>query len=285
MPVQWRVDSEYGVLRDVLLCRPDYFKWLPLNFLATQSLAAGTQPGPAEINAQYDELLAAFADADVRTHFVRPEPHLAFQVYTRDSSTVTPWGPVLSQHYREVRRGEYAPILDFYGPGNFFKFANQGNVEGGDVHIIRPGLLLVGCSGGRTTRPGAEQYVGWFKEQGWETRIYEIPELFVHLDVAFCMAAPGLAVACTEVLEPELIDWLTGHGIRLLSVTYREMMALGCNLLALGHDRIISPRHNARVNEMLRAEGLKVYDPNLAAFTAIGGGVHCMTMSLARDPV
>jgi N-dimethylarginine dimethylaminohydrolase len=285
MTVQWRVESEYGVLRDVLLCRPAYFKWLPLNFLAAQSLAAGKQPGQADIEAQYEELLAAFADAGVRTHFVVPEPHLSFQVYTRDSSTVTPWGPVLSQHYREVRRGEYAPILKFYGPDRFFQFANEGNVEGGDVHIIRPGLLLMGCSGGRTTRPGAEQYTGWFKAKGWETRIYEIPELFVHLDVAFCMAAPGLAVACTEVLEPDLIDWLQAHSIRLLPVTYHEMMQLGANLLALGNDRIISPRHNKRVNEMLRSEGLTVYDPTLDAFTAIGGGVHCMTQSLARDPV
>lgn len=285
MPIRWRVDSEYGRLRDVLLCRPDHYEFLPLTHQARVAIAAGRKPDRAAIEAQHAELTSALSEAGVALHFLEPVASAKFQVFTRDSSTVTPWGPVFSPFASEWRKGEYAPVHRFYGGDGFFKLADAGNVEGGDVHIIKPGVLLVGCSGLRTNRRGAEQYAGWFAAEGWDTRIFEFPELFVHLDLAFCMAAEGLAVACVDVLDDGLVGWLNGHGIRLLPISYREMMALGGNLLALGDGRVVSPRHNTRVNDMLRAEGLTVFDPELWAFTGLGGGVHCMTMALARDPV
>ena len=99
------------------------------------------------------------------------------------------------------------------------------------------------------------------------------------------MAAPGLAVACVEVLGDDFAAWLKARGIRVIAATYREVMAMSCNLLALGGDRVVSPRHSARINAALRAEGLEVLDPELDLFAAGGGSVHCMTMPLAREPV
>jgi N-dimethylarginine dimethylaminohydrolase len=62
-------------------------------------------------------------------------------------------------------------------------------------------------------------------------------------------------------------------------------MAMSCNLLALGNDRVISPQHSTRLNAVLRAEGVTVLDPELDEFARGGGSVHCMTMPLLRDPV
>src|SRR3984885_5669070 len=64
-----------------------------------------------------------------------------------------------------------------------------------------------------------------------------LPEHFLHLDVLFCMAAPQLAVACVQVLGDDFADWLKTRGIRVIDATYREVMAMACNLLALGGDR------------------------------------------------
>ena len=99
------------------------------------------------------------------------------------------------------------------------------------------------------------------------------------------MAAPQLAVACVEVLGDDFADWLKTRGIRVIDATYREVMTMSCNLLALGGDRVVSPRHSARINAALRAEGIEVLDPELDLFAAGGGSVHCMTMPLAREPV
>lgn len=281
----WSVDSETGVLRDVLLCPPDHYQWIPTNSIARDTLASDKRIDHQRLQAQYRELEDALDHAGVTRHYIEPEAHLKYQVYTRDSSQTTPWGPVMTTLAMPQRRGEYASILKFYGErGGFWNYGTRGTVEGGDIHIIRDGLLVVGHSGGRTDREGAEQFGQWFAEKGWEVRLEGFAEHFLHLDVLFCMATDGLAVACIEVLGDEFADWLKAHGIRVVEATYREVMEMSCNLLALGGDRVISPRHSRRINAALRAEGVTVLDPELDLFAAGGGSVHCMTMPLRRDP-
>jgi arginine deiminase len=184
------------------------------------------------------------------------------------------------------RRGEYASLLNFHAPhGGFYKYTTAGTVEGGDIHIIRPGLLMIGHSGVRTNEAGAAQFAGFFAEQGWETKLVPFAEHFLHLDVLFCMATPRLAVACIDVLGDEFERFLNDRQISVLRASYAEVMAMSCNLLALGDDRVISPAHSTRLNAALRAEGVTVFDPALDEFARGGGSVHCMTMPLARDPI
>ncbi len=284
--MRWSIDSETGVLTDVLLCPPHHYKWIETNAIAAQTLAEGRPLDAQRLQRQYRELEDALDQAGVRRHYIEPEPHLPYQVYTRDSSQTTPWGPALTLLALPPRRGEVASILRFHeAQDGFWRFCSHGAIEGGDIHIIRPGLLAIGWSGVRTTREGAAQFAGWFEEAGWEVKLHGFPEHFLHLDVLFCMAADGLAVACIEALGDAFAAWLASHNIRVIEATYREVMAMSCNLLALGGDRVVSPRHSARINAVLRAEGLAVYDPELDLFASGGGSVHCMTMPLARQPL
>ena len=109
------------------------------------------------------------------------------------------------------------------------------------------------------------------------------PEHFLHLDVIFTMVAENLAIAAVDVIADEDLDWFRAQGIRLLPVSYKEAMRdMGCNVLALGRERVVSPRHCTRINQMLRAEGLRVLDPALDQFSQGGGSIHCMTMPLRR---
>lgn len=282
---RWSIDSETGVLTDVLLCAPDFYRWIESNAIAIETLGSGRHIDAQRLQSQFRELEDALDQAGVKRHYLEPEPHLPYQVYTRDSSQTTPWGPVVTQLALPARRGEIASVLRFHGAGDgFWRYCSRGAIEGGDIHIIRPGLIVVGWSGVRTVREGAIQFAGWFEEAGWEARLQSFAEHFLHLDVLFCMAAEGLAVACIEALGDPFADWLKAHGIRVVEATYREVMAMSCNLLSLGGDRVISPRHSGRINAALRAEGLKVCDPELDLFAAGGGSVHCMTMPLRRDP-
>ncbi|EHL97373.1 Amidinotransferase [Acetobacteraceae bacterium AT-5844] len=286
MSTHWRVASETGLLKEVLVCPPDHYRWLPTNSIARHTLAGDRQaPAPAHLAAQHAELVAAMEQAGVTVHRLTPEPHLPYMVYTRDSVVVTHRGPVLCQLERPQRRGEYAGLIDFHAAhgSRFWKKSSAGTLEGGDIHIIRPGLAVIGHSGGRTDEAGAEQLAGWLRAEGWEVRLEPFDEHFLHLDVLFCMAAPGLAVACTDVLEPDFIAWLKAHGIRCVPVSYRDVMALGCNILALGAGRVVSARGSTALNAALRAEGLEVLDPDLSLFTLGGGGPHCLTCPLVRE--
>jgi N-dimethylarginine dimethylaminohydrolase len=266
-----------------LLCRPDNYAWIPTNAIARATLSSGTPLDRAQLDAEYAEFEAALDQAGVTRHYLTPEAHLKYQVYTRDSSQVSPLGPVLTMLAMPQRRGEYAAILDFYDT-KMWKMATAGTVEGGDIHLIRPGLAAIGTSGGRTDPAGAAQYADWLRAEGWEVMVVPFDDHFLHLDVIFSMCAPGLALACPDALPPEFLDWLRDHQIRLINVSYREAMAdMACNVLALGGDRVLSPRHSTSTNSALRAEGITVLDPELRLFAHGGGSAHCMTMPLRRD--
>ncbi|MFT3688459.1 dimethylarginine dimethylaminohydrolase family protein [Paenirhodobacter sp.] len=282
------IESETGVLRDVLLCRPDHYEWIPSNDIARRALDAGKQADPQALMAQYSEMESALDDAGVARHYLRPTAGLPYQIYTRDSSQMTPWGVLITQMERPQRRGELGEILSFYEAQGIprWKVASAGNVEGGDIHVIGRGLMAVGYSGGRTEKSGAEQLCRWFRDQGWEAIAVPFAEHFLHLDVIFCMLNQEVAVACVDVLPDDFLDWLAAHGIRTIPASYKEAMhQMACNVLALGNDRIISPHHCKRINAALRAEGFTVLDPNLDQFATGGGSIHCMTMPLRRDPL
>jgi len=283
---RWKIDSETGVLQDVLLCPPTYYHWIDTNAVAHATLAAGAPADAKRRLSQYHQLEGALTTAGVTIHHTVPEPQLPYQVYTRDSSQTTPWGPILTSLAMPQRRGEYASLLNFHAQyDGFYKYTSAGTVEGGDIHIICPGLLIIGHSGVRTNQAGAEQFGGFFADHGWEVKKIAFAEHFLHLDVLFCMASPRLAVACIDVLGDAFETFLTDRQIQVIRASYAEVMAMSCNLLALGNDRVISPRHSTRLNAMLRAEGITVLDPELDEFARGGGSVHCMTMPLRRDPI
>lgn len=279
----WTLSTETGRLSDVLLCGPDHYGWIPTNAIARATLAAGRPMDRSALHAEYAEFEAALDSAGVRRHYLTPDPLLPYQVYTRDSSQVSPGGPVLTTLAMPQRRGEVAAVLDFYG-WPMWKAATAGTLEGGDIHLIRPGLAAIGTSGGRTSQAGADQYAGWLRALGWDVAVVPFDDHFLHLDVIFSMAAPGLALVCPDALPDSFTAWLRDRQIRVIEVGYRAAMEdMACNVLALGAGRVLSPRHSRITNAALRAEGLAVIDPELRLFAHGGGSAHCMTMPLARD--
>jgi N-dimethylarginine dimethylaminohydrolase len=57
---------------------------------------------------------------------------------------------------------------------------------------------------------------------------------------------------------------------------------LGSNLFSLGSGRVLSPIDNRRVNRALEKLGFTVIELEMDQFTRCGGGLHCLTMPLAR---
>jgi N-dimethylarginine dimethylaminohydrolase len=284
---KWGVGSETGRLTDILLCRPAHYRWIPINAKARETLQSGRAYDHKALEAQFDELVDALGQAGVRCHFLEPDSNLPYQIYTRDSSQMTPWGVAMMLMQRAERRGEYASILDFYAAAGIpicFK-TTAGSLEGGDIHIIRPGLAVIGYSGGRTDFAGANQFAGFLRAKGWDVRLEYFPEHYLHFDVLFCMVSDGLAVACRSVLDEGFLDWLRDHQIRTIDVSYKDTMKLGCNLVSCGGGKVISQADNQNVNAALRAEGLTVLDPHLDLIYSGGGSVHCITMALNREGV
>lgn len=282
----WGVDSEHGRLHDVLLCPPEHFRWLPTSAISKATLASGAIFEPERARAQHAELVSAYEGAGVKVHMLEPDPHLPYQVFARDSSIMTPSGAIITQLAQQWRRGEYAPVIRFYQGSEIpiRDMITAGALEGGDVVIVEPGCLLIGNGEERTQIQAAEQLAGWLRADGWEVRIEPIPGQFVHIDVLVSILAPKLAAVCTDAASGGLAAWLRGKGFELLDVSVEDAFRLGVNAISLGGDRVISARHATDLNEALRARGIEVLDPDLAMFTAGGGGAHCLAQALRREP-
>jgi N-dimethylarginine dimethylaminohydrolase len=284
---RWGVDSEYGTLRDVLIGPIDNFTWQGGNAVAQRAERVGLHFDFNVAQRQYEEMLDAYRSAGVKVHFLAPDPNLPYQIFARDSSVMTPWGAVIMQMQKPYRRGEYAACLKFYLSQEIpiYDLITAGNVEGGDFMVLQPGVAACGYSGERSIEPAVRQLKAWIEAEGWEMHTYAFDPHFLHLDVQMGMIAEGLAVACVEAVEPELIEWLRSKRIRVIPVPYSDAMQLGTNVVALGDGRVLVPASSKNLIAACRAEGLTVYDPDVSMIGNGGGAVHCMCQALKRDPV
>lgn len=286
MTPRWGADSEYGVLHDVLVGPPENFRWLPTSAISKATLRGGAQFDTELAQAQHLELVSAYESAGVNVHRLEADPALPYQVFARDSSVMLPDGAVVTQLAQQWRRGEYAPVIEYYRSHEIpiRGMITAGSIEGGDVTIVEPGVLLIGNGEERTQIQAARQLAGWIEADGWEVRIEPIPGQFVHIDVLVSILAPKLAAVCVDSASGGLTAWLRAKGFEILEVSTADAFKLGVNAISLGDERVISTAASTDLNDQMRSLGLQVYDLDLSMFTAGGGGAHCLAQALRREP-
>lgn len=284
---RWGVDSEHGRLTDVMLCSPAHLSPVPCCSATVAALRRGFEHSPTRAVHQHGALQRALEGAGVRCHVVPAVPGLADLCFARDTTFMTPWGllelrPAAAHRGPEIdqvvttARGWGVPIVGHL---------DQGSAEGGDICIVRPGLVAIGCSGVRTDDAGARALASFFEQRGWRAIICPFDPHFLHLDTQFAMLDDTRALACVDVLDDEFIHIVERLGIELVPVSYKEAQTLAANVLSIGGGRVIAAAENERVNAALDALGYDIIAVELDQFTNCGGGVHCLTMPLARAPV
>jgi N-dimethylarginine dimethylaminohydrolase len=281
---RWGVASETGRLTDVLVAAPAYLEMVPCNAVSRESLANGLLASPALAAEQHRALVAALERAGVRCHFVPPVPGLSDLCFTRDPVLIGPWGLIELRPAAAHRRAEAAHVAKVAAALGvpYHGRVIEGAIEGGDVCLLREGLVLVGRSGDRTDEAGARALAGMFESCGWEVIHAGFNPAFLHLDTLLTMVSPDCAVACTAALDDALLARLGRLGIGIIPASIEEVGALGANLLSLGDGRLVAPDGNDRLNAMLTACGFEIIPVTLDQFTRCGGGAHCLTMPLAR---
>jgi N-dimethylarginine dimethylaminohydrolase len=283
-PNRWGVDSEFGVLREVMVSGPEHLTMVPCNSVARAGIAIGLTCSPDLAAQQHAALVTALERAGVRCRQVEPVPGLADLCFTRDSSLMTPWGLVVLRLAAEHRRAEAAPVRAAAASWGVPILAQieEGTIEGGDVCLLRPGLIAIGWSGDRTNRVGAETLAAIFERRGWRALLTRFDPRFLHLDTLFTLVDRHRAVACVEALDDDFLATIADLDITIVPASIREVDALGPNLLALGEGRVLSATDNVRINGELERLGYRVLTVDIGQFTRCGGGVHCLTMPLSR---
>ena len=283
--VSWAFRNETDELTDVLLGSPAHLQHLATSSLSRKHL----REAPADIKtaqAQHAELVAAYKHFGVNIHMATPSSELPMQVYTRDSSVMTPYGAIITAMSQWWRRGEnYAAIREYEALGiPIYDMVTAGAFEGGDFNVIEEGTLLLGCGGARSQEEAVNQIATWMRAEGWEVRLAFFDEYYVHIDLMVVPIAEKLTAVCLDCTEPGIVDWLKGKGHEIVDVPFQDTMALGCNFMSLGKSRVIAPATSKVLIGKLKAIGFEVAEVEMSEISKTGGGIHCMAQALRRIP-
>src|SRR3954464_12456472 len=109
----------------------------------------------------------------------------------------------------------------------------------------------------------------------------------MHLDGLLAIADRGLAVVWPRPTPLKLVNTPRKRGFRFIEVD-DEREAQDClpmNFVALAPGEILMPAAGQRMVERYEAAGGRCHRGDIGECIKAGGGIHCMTGFLKRDPI
>lgn len=279
------VHNSTGVLKRVMLAKPEYVRLQPINVISDRWIARGGGIDAAACMREHAELVEAYGENGVKVHFAPTKKELTNQVFARDFGACVAEGYVLGRFREPVRFGEtgaYEDELKKLGIPCAAR-CERGVFEGGDFWFLDGRTLAVGTVA-RTDAEGFASLAEQLEPLGYRMIRVPCPKDNLHLDMCFNIAAERVAVVCRDALPDSFLRILNERKFELIDVTQEEVFQHHCNLQCIGAGRVVSFRSNREVNAKLRALGLTVIDVELREILKMGGGPHCMTFPLLREP-
>ena len=205
-------------------------------------------------------------------------------MYVRDPLITIPGGAVIARTGVRMRRGEEADVTRAVAAAGLPILATltgTATLEGGSFVKLREGVAALGTSI-RCNPAGAEQLAEILARIGWELIVVPLPGYTIHLDLHLGMLDSDLALVDAAGLPYGFLTRLEAMGIELVHAAPGEVW--GLNLLALSPRRVLMAHGSPRTAERLAAAGVEVVTVDYDELHPNGGGVHCSTMELLREP-
>lgn len=239
--------------------------------------------------SQHDSVVAAYIREGVDVHLINPPTHSKPNLYfCRDLFVMTPSGAIVARPASAVRAGEeryVAHALTRLGIPILASIHGDATLEGADVMIVRPGVVLIG-EGLRTNRKGAQQAAAIFRELQFEhVEVVQLAFGMGHLDGALNIIDSDLALIRPTQLPYAAWRVLTDLGFQFIHLTNIDEVHSGMsiNVVALGPRRIIMPAGNPCTKQALEALGVTCIELDVSELMKGGGALHCMTAPLHRE--
>lgn len=297
---RWGCTNDVGQLRLVLMHRPGEELKLVDPAKRIDHLGAYGDPASgwywrgreipdiATQQAQHDALVAALREEGAEVVFLhRCAPGRMKSVYTRDQVIAVDGGAIICRMGAPIRRGEEAPAsetLARLGMPILRTIHGTGIMEGGSFAFITPSVAVVGLSS-RVNEAGADQVEEVLRVQGVKLLRVHLTGYRLHIDGAFVMIDVDTAIINPVQLPFWFLETLKEMRIRTIEV-HPEDPAWTVNCLAVRPGRVLmADRVSPRTAEALDKAGISV---RLVPYDAVyqgGGGIHCSTAPLIRDPI
>jgi N-dimethylarginine dimethylaminohydrolase len=193
-------------------------------------------------------------------------------------------GAVVGRLAAEMRRGEEAHVtrmLAELGVPILRTIVGRGTIEGGSVMRLRPGLLALGTSI-RCNAEGAAQLAETLGALGGELVSVPLGGYSIHIDGHLALVDVDKALVHAPGLPHWFLMRLKALGYELLHVDAQEGWAV--NLLTLRPGRVLMSDACPRTAELLERRGVEVVPLAYDEIHKNGGGIHCSTHELWREP-
>jgi N-dimethylarginine dimethylaminohydrolase len=297
---RWGCNSDVGRLRVVLMHRPgDELKIVDRAKRIEHLGAYGDEatgwywrgreiPDLATQQAQHDALVAALREEGVEVVFLnRCAPGRMKSVYTRDQVIAVDGGAIVCRMGARIRRGEEAPAtetLAALGMPILRTIHGTGIMEGGSFALINPRTAVVGLSS-RVNEEAARQVEESLRVLGVELLRVHLTGYRLHIDGAFVMVAPDVAIINPVQLPFWFLEKLKEMKVTCIEV-HPDDPAWTVNCLAVAPGRVLmADQVSPRTSEALDRAGISVRIVPYDAVYQGGGGIHCSTAPLVRDPL
>jgi N-dimethylarginine dimethylaminohydrolase len=242
-------------------------------------------PDLGRAHAQHEALVAALEAEGVTVDRLAPlGDRFAKAMYIRDPLVVLPEGLLVGRMGVRMRRGEEASVTAeaaALGAPVLATVTGDGVLEGGTVLRLAPDLWAAG-TGVRCNARGFERLrdvLGWM---GVELLYVPLPGWSIHLDMHMGVVDSGRVLARSHELPYDFLETLRARGIEVLDAPAEEPS--GVNLLCLRPGRVLMAAGNPRTEEVLAGAGVEVVTVAYDELWKNGGGIHCSTQELIRDP-
>ena len=205
-------------------------------------------------------------------------------VYTRDPLITVPGGAVILRMAVRMRRGEEPDItraVAAEGMPILATLTGTATAEGGSFVKLAPGVAAFGTSI-RCNDEGARQLKEILARIGWELIVVPLPGYTIHLDLHLAMVDTHRAIVDAPGLPFWFLEELERRGIEAIHPDPDEAWAL--NALCLRPGRVLMAEGSPRTVERLEQAGVEVVTVPYDEIHKNGGGVHCSTMELVREP-
>jgi N-dimethylarginine dimethylaminohydrolase len=205
-------------------------------------------------------------------------------VYVRDPLITVPGGAIVLRMAVRMRRGEEADITRVVaaeGMPILGTLTGTTIAEGGSFVKLRDGLAAFGTSI-RCNGEAADQLKEILARIGWELLVVPLPGYTIHLDLHLAMVDTHRAIVDVPGLPYWFLEKLEALGIEAVHPDPSEDWAY--NALCLRPGRVLMAEGSPRTAERLNAAGVEVVTVPYDEIHKNGGGVHCSTMELIREP-
>jgi N-dimethylarginine dimethylaminohydrolase len=284
---RWGCTTDVGTLRAVLVHRPgaEILTVDPTKFIPEIGAWGDVEQGWYWRGPE-PPLVKALRDEEVEVVFLgQSAPGRTKSCSPRDSVIAVDGGAIVCRLGARIRRGEELPItrtLARIGMPILRTLHGTAILEGGSFVWLNAKTAVVGL-GTRANAEGARQVEEVLRTQAVELLRVQLPGYRQHLDGLLVMLDVDTALVNPTLVPYALIEKLAELKIRTIEL-HPDDHPFTINCLAVRPGRVLMSETSSHTLDRLAKEGIEVVSIPFDAVYRGGGGIHCSTAPLVRDP-